>query len=86
MSLVNGAHTLVSSLLAMALSLYWPGRYFFYPIGNTSAVDLTRDISPDAPADLLLNPVGDARNVLYTLYCQDDHGESFFFEGILLHS
>ena len=56
----------------MALPLIWPGKYFFYPIGNIAAVDLTRDIPPDVPANILLLPVGDPRNILYTVSCQAD--------------
>ncbi|KAI0665455.1 hypothetical protein C8Q78DRAFT_1064754 [Trametes maxima] len=52
----------------MAATLYWPGQYYFYPIGNTSAVSLTRDIPPEASANLLLLPCGDPRNVLFTLF------------------
>ncbi|KZV65492.1 hypothetical protein PENSPDRAFT_586778 [Peniophora sp. CONT] len=54
----------------MAHSLHWPSRYYYYPIGNTSAVHLTRDIAPDASANLLLLGCGDPRNVLYTVYCE----------------
>ncbi|KAH9846882.1 hypothetical protein C2E23DRAFT_539520 [Lenzites betulinus] len=54
----------------MASPLYWPGRYYFYPIGNTPAVSLTRDLPPDVPANILLLPCGDARNVLYTVFCE----------------
>ncbi|KAM5543909.1 hypothetical protein V8D89_002526 [Ganoderma adspersum] len=55
----------------MASSLYFPGKYFFYPIGNTSAVCLTRDIPPDLDASILLLPCGDPRNVLYTVFCEE---------------
>ncbi|PIL27060.1 hypothetical protein GSI_10199 [Ganoderma sinense ZZ0214-1] len=54
----------------MASSLYFPGKYWFYPIGNTSAVCLTRDVPPDLPVSILLLPCGDPRNVLYTVYCE----------------
>ncbi|KIJ28640.1 hypothetical protein M422DRAFT_189460 [Sphaerobolus stellatus SS14] len=54
----------------MAHPLVWPGKYFFYPIGNTSAVCLTRDLAPEEPADILLLGCGDPRNVLYTIYCE----------------
>ncbi|TBU40602.1 hypothetical protein BD309DRAFT_967143 [Dichomitus squalens] len=54
----------------MALSLFWPGKYFFYPIGNTSAVCLTRDIPPETSANILLLACGDPRNVLYTIFCE----------------
>lgn len=41
---------------------------FFYPIGNTPAVCLTRDIPREIPAKILLLGCGDVRNVLYTCY------------------
>ncbi|KAJ6569417.1 hypothetical protein B0H19DRAFT_1209387 [Mycena capillaripes] len=52
----------------MAHPLVLPGRYFFYPIGNTSAVSLLRDIAPEEPADVLLLGCGDPRNVLYSIF------------------
>ncbi|KAG8707439.1 hypothetical protein FRC08_000492 [Ceratobasidium sp. 394] len=48
--------------------LYWATRTFFYPLGNTPAVCLTRDLSSDQPADILLLGCGDPRNILFTLY------------------
>ncbi|VDC06230.1 unnamed protein product [Peniophora sp. CBMAI 1063] len=57
----------------MAHSLFWPGKYFFYPIGNTSAISLTRDFPPSVPASLLLLGCGDPRNVLYTTFCEPAH-------------
>ncbi|KAI0816053.1 hypothetical protein BC628DRAFT_1334426 [Trametes gibbosa] len=57
----------------MAHPLVWLGRYFFYPIGNTSAVCLTRDLSPEEHADLLLLGCGDPRHVLYTIFSEPDN-------------
>ncbi|KDQ10031.1 hypothetical protein BOTBODRAFT_190794 [Botryobasidium botryosum FD-172 SS1] len=54
----------------MAHPLYWPGKYFFYPIGNTSAVCLTRDLAPEETANILLLGCGDPRNVLYTIFSE----------------
>ncbi|KAI1792264.1 hypothetical protein LXA43DRAFT_1133680 [Ganoderma leucocontextum] len=54
----------------MALSLYWPGRYHSYPIGNTSPVCLTRDVPPEAPTSILVLACGDPRNILYTVFCE----------------
>ncbi|KAJ6456177.1 hypothetical protein C8R45DRAFT_881019 [Mycena sanguinolenta] len=54
----------------MAHLLIFPGKYFFYPIGNTSAVSLLRDIAPEEPADLLLLGCGDPRHVLYSIFCE----------------
>ena len=58
----------------MALSLFWPGKYYFYPFGNTPAVDLTRDVLPDKPVNVLLLPSGDPRNILFTIYSQNTSG------------
>ncbi|KAF9802221.1 hypothetical protein IEO21_09934 [Rhodonia placenta] len=58
----------------MSHPLYWPGRVHFYPIGNTSAVDLLRDTPPDADAHLLLLGCGDPRNVLYSIYTDRNPG------------
>lgn len=52
----------------MSHPLYWPTKLFFYPIGNTAAASLTRDLSPEQSADILLLGCGDPRNILYTLY------------------
>ncbi|KAI5891769.1 uncharacterized protein SCHCODRAFT_01096915 [Schizophyllum commune H4-8] len=54
----------------MSLPLIWPGTYFFYPIGNTSAVSLTRDLAPETPAIILHLGCGDPRNVLYTVFSE----------------
>mgnify|MGYP002403651946 FL=1 len=54
----------------MAHPLIWPSKYFFYPIGNTSAVSLTMDIAPEEPAKMLLLGCGDPRNVLYTMFVE----------------
>ncbi|KAM5543898.1 hypothetical protein V8D89_002515 [Ganoderma adspersum] len=50
----------------MASSLFLPGLYAFYPVGNTTSLSLTRDLPPDVPANILLLPCGDPRNILYT--------------------
>ncbi|KAJ7833273.1 hypothetical protein B0H13DRAFT_2428613 [Mycena leptocephala] len=57
----------------MALPLFWPGRYRFYPIGNTSAVSLTRDLAPETDGTILLLGCGDPRNILYTIFCEPEH-------------
>ena len=41
---------------------------FFYPIGNTPAVSLTRDLSLEDEAKVLLLGCGDVRNILFTTY------------------
>ncbi|KAF8205708.1 hypothetical protein K438DRAFT_1579184 [Mycena galopus ATCC 62051] len=50
----------------------WPGKRYFYPIGNTSAVSLARDVAPDQDISLLLLGCGDPRNVLFTLFSEHD--------------
>lgn len=52
----------------MSHPLYWTAQNFFYPIGNTPAISLTQDLSPEQPADILLLGCGDPRNILFTLY------------------
>ncbi|KAH7926984.1 hypothetical protein BV22DRAFT_1032325 [Leucogyrophana mollusca] len=52
----------------MAHPLVWPGKTFFYPIGNTSAVCLIEDLGPEEAANVLLLGCGDPRHILYTAY------------------
>ncbi|THH20183.1 hypothetical protein EW146_g1126 [Bondarzewia mesenterica] len=54
----------------MAHPLVWPGKYFFYPISNTSSVSLTRDLAPEEHANILLLGCGDPTNVLYTIFSE----------------
>ncbi|KAJ7588498.1 hypothetical protein C8J56DRAFT_1164384 [Mycena floridula] len=57
----------------MAQFLTWPGKYFYYPIGNTAAICLTRDIAPEDSAKILLLGCGDPRNVLNTIYNEPEN-------------
>ncbi len=59
----------------MAHPLAFRDKYFYYPIGNTSAVSLTRDLATDSNLDVLLLGCGDPRNVLYTMYCEPITGK-----------
>ncbi|KAI5988215.1 hypothetical protein EDD15DRAFT_1391097 [Pisolithus albus] len=52
----------------MSHLLYWPGRIFFYPVGNTSAICLTEELPPEHKADVLILGCGDPRHILYTAY------------------
>lgn len=52
----------------MSHPLFWLSRTFFYPIGNTAAICLTQDLSPEQSADILLLGCGDPRNILFTVY------------------
>ncbi|TFY71510.1 hypothetical protein EVG20_g1501 [Dentipellis fragilis] len=54
----------------MAHAFSWPRKRFFYPIGNTPAVCLTRDVAPEENASILLLGCGDPRNVLYSIFCE----------------
>ncbi|EIW80771.1 hypothetical protein CONPUDRAFT_125643 [Coniophora puteana RWD-64-598 SS2] len=54
----------------MAHPLIWPGKVFYYPIGNTSPVSFTQDIPEDVSARILLLGCGDPRSILYTSYIQ----------------
>lgn len=58
----------------MAHTLVYPGKYFFYPLGNTPAVCLTRDIPPEEPANVLLLGCGDPRSVLFTIFSELQKG------------
>jgi hypothetical protein len=52
----------------MSIPLFFPAKYFFYPVGNTPAVSLTRDVAPEKDVNLLLLGCGDPRNVLCTIH------------------
>ncbi|KAF2477435.1 uncharacterized protein BDR25DRAFT_249394 [Lindgomyces ingoldianus] len=45
---------------------------YFYPVGNTSAVHLTRNLPIEEPADILLLGCGDIRSILFTFYNDQD--------------
>ncbi|KIJ65882.1 hypothetical protein HYDPIDRAFT_87876 [Hydnomerulius pinastri MD-312] len=55
----------------MSHLLFWRGRTFFYPIGNTSAVCLTENLPPEQKAEILLLACGDPRHILYTVYTNE---------------
>ena len=44
----------------------------YYPVGNTSAVHLTRNLPIEEPAEVLLLGCGDIRNILFTIYSDQD--------------
>jgi hypothetical protein len=60
----------------MVLPVFWPRSTFFYPIGNTSAVDLTDTLTPEETAHVLLLGCGDPRNILFTVHSQIHDSES----------
>lgn len=63
----------------MSHPLFWLSKQFFYPIGNTSAISLTQDLSPEQTADILLLGCGDPRNILFTLYSDLMAGSGVIF-------
>lgn len=71
-------HTRLHLLPATVMShpFFWPGSYYFYPIGNTSAVSLIRDLPPEEHANVLLLGCGDPRHILYTIYSEADACQS----------
>ena len=51
-------------------------KYWYYPIGNTPAVNLLRDISAceaEETIKILSLACGDPRNVLFSLWCEQGH-------------
>ncbi|KAI0708689.1 hypothetical protein C8Q76DRAFT_859847 [Earliella scabrosa] len=52
----------------MSTPTWWPEDHLFEPIGNTPAICLTRDIPPEAPADILLLNARDCRHILFTVH------------------
>jgi hypothetical protein len=51
----------------MATLPFWPSKYHFYAIENTSAIALATDLPLEEPARILLLGCGDPRNVLHTI-------------------
>lgn len=56
-------------------------RYFFYPIGNTPAVNVLQDRAraaygalEDGLVQVLLLACGDPRNLFFSLWCESDSG------------
>ncbi|KAL0950293.1 hypothetical protein HGRIS_010272 [Hohenbuehelia grisea] len=52
----------------MSHPVYFPGKSYFYPIGNTAPVSLTQHLPPEEPATVLLLGCGDPRNILFTVH------------------
>ncbi|EIW80765.1 hypothetical protein CONPUDRAFT_125628 [Coniophora puteana RWD-64-598 SS2] len=52
----------------MSHTIHWPGKTFFYPIGNTSPVSLTQDLPVGTPDNILLLGCGDPRSILHTVH------------------
>jgi Domain of unknown function (DUF4470) len=60
----------------MSIPLIYRGVHFFYPIGNTSAFCLTKDVAPEVPANILLLGCGDTRHILYTIFSENRSSKS----------
>ena len=66
----------------MTVPIFWPTEHYFEPIGTTSASCLTRDLPPEASANILLLNCTDCRNVLFTVFCEPVDCECLtFFVG-----
>ncbi|KAF3942450.1 hypothetical protein ABW19_dt0209667 [Dactylella cylindrospora] len=50
--------------------LVFDAHGFFYPIGNSPAVNLVSNLPPEVDADILLLGCGDVRNILFTLFTE----------------
>jgi hypothetical protein len=47
---------------------------WFFPMGQTAAVSLTQDLPPGKQANCLVLGNGDARNILFTLFNEQNSG------------
>ncbi|KAF3903037.1 hypothetical protein AA313_de0204304 [Arthrobotrys entomopaga] len=52
------------------------GHGFFYPIGNTPALNLAAHLPPEIDADVLLLGCGDLRHILFTLFTESHAKQS----------
>ena len=60
----------------MSYPLLWWRTPFFYPIGNTPPVCLTRDLAPEENAQVLLLGCADPRSILYTVHADLGDGKA----------
>ena len=66
-------------------------REWFYPIGNTPAVNILRDVclnltltKPKQDLELLLLACGDPRNILFSIFCCEGPRElAFLYKAIV---
>lgn len=54
-------------------------RPYFYPIGSTPAVCLTEQLPPGEQANCLLLGGGDPRDILFTIFNEENNGIPFDF-------
>ena len=50
----------------------------YSPLGKVPVVSLTQDLPPGVNADCLLLECGDARNILYTFFCEENNGILYY--------
>ncbi|KAK6363514.1 hypothetical protein TWF730_000946 [Orbilia blumenaviensis] len=54
----------------MLLPTLFDAHGFYYPIGNTPAINLLGHLSPEIDAEVLLLGCGDVRNILFTIFTE----------------
>ena len=62
--------------MSMQCQLYASPFQRYSPLSKDPPVSLTQDLPPGLHATVLLLGCGDARNILYTIFCEQDHGET----------
>jgi hypothetical protein len=68
----------------MSIPLLLPSKHFYYPVGNTAAVCLTRDVAPEKDSNLLLLGCGDPRNVLCTIHTDGTACTAIYISALLI--
>jgi len=63
--------------MAMLHPPYVSPMQWFFPMGQTAAVSLTQDLPPGKQANCLVLGNGDARNILFTLFNEQNNGITF---------
>jgi hypothetical protein len=60
--------------MSMQFPVYAEPFKKYTPIRKAPAVNLLQDIPPGSDARILLLACGDAKSVLYSIFCEDDSG------------
>lgn len=55
---------------------------YFYPIGSTPATCLTEQLPPGKRATCLLLGTGDPRDILFTIFNEEDNGTPITFNAL----
>ena len=67
----------------MYCPIYVQLKYWYYPVGNTPAVNLLRDLAHHVGSyndvNVLSLACGDPRNVLFSLWCDQANGDILHF-------